>query len=86
MLDLHFFDAHCYVGRYKTFRAGSFYKTEDLLEQMTYFGIEEALVTHSLSREHHPIDGNAAIIGRSRTGRTCIAAGRRFASTVEPNC
>jgi len=62
MEDLRFFDAHCYVGRYKTFRAGSFYTTEDLLDQMAYYGISEALVTHAMSREHHPIDGNAAVM------------------------
>jgi len=62
MKDLHYFDAHCYVGRYKTFRPGSFYRTEDLLREMERFGIEEALVTHSMSREHHPIDGNAAVL------------------------
>jgi predicted TIM-barrel fold metal-dependent hydrolase len=62
MEDLRFFDAHCYVGRYKTFRAGSFYTTEDLLAQMSYYGITEALVTHAVSREHHPIDGNAMVV------------------------
>ena len=66
MEDLRFFDAHCYVGRYKTFRAGSFYTAEDLLAQMEYFGIGEALVTHSMSREHHPIDGNAAVLTETR--------------------
>ncbi len=29
---------------------------------MSYFGIEDALVTHSMSREPHPIDGNAAVL------------------------
>ena len=62
MNDLQFFDAHCYVGRYKTFRPGSFYSTEDLLNQMQYFGIKEALVTASMSREHHPLDGNTEIL------------------------
>lgn len=60
--QLRFFDAHCYVGRYKTFREGSFYTTEDLLKQMEYYGIAEALVTHSMSREHHPADGNPAVM------------------------
>lgn len=66
MDDLGFFDAHCYVGRYKTFRAGSFYTTEDLLSQMRHYGISEALVTHSMSREHHPIDGNATVLAETR--------------------
>jgi len=59
---INFFDSHCYVGRYKTFREGSFYKTEDLLKWMDYYGIAEALVTHSMSREHHPVDGNSAVM------------------------
>ncbi|MGB9618915.1 MAG: amidohydrolase family protein [Armatimonadota bacterium] len=67
MEDLRFFDAHCYVGRYKTLRAGSFYTAEDLLDQMRHFGIAEALVTHSMSRELHPVDGNCAIIDLTRS-------------------
>jgi hypothetical protein len=70
MDDLQFFDAHCYVGRYKMFRPGSFYSLDDLIENMGYYGITEALVTHAMSREHHPADGNAAIMavtkGRKR--------------------
>ncbi len=62
MEDLRLFDAHCYVGRYKTFRAGTFHTTQDLLDQMQYYGITEALVTHAMSREHHPMDGNAAVM------------------------
>ena len=66
MEDLRFFDAHCYTGRYKTFRPGSFYTTADLVEQMNHFGIAEALVTHAMSRELHPIDGNAAVLEETR--------------------
>ncbi len=61
-MDLNFFDANCYVGRYKAFRQGSFYTLAGLLEQMDYYGISEALVTHALAREHHPADGNEAIM------------------------
>lgn len=66
MSSLGFFDAHCYVGRYKAFQPGSFYRTDDLLRQMRYYGITEALVTHAMSREHHPLDGNAAVIEETR--------------------
>ena len=70
MDNLNFFDAHCYVGRYKTFLPGSFYWTAELIEQMDHYGISDALVTHAMSREHHPVDGNAAIMqeveGRGR--------------------
>jgi len=60
---LSFFDANCMVGRYKQFRTGSFHTTDRLLEEMAYHGISEALVVHALSRENHPLTGNAAILG-----------------------
>lgn len=66
MASLQFFDAHCYVGRYKTFRAGSFYTTDDLLQQMQYYGISEALVTHAMSREYHPEVGNSMALQETR--------------------
>ena len=59
---LSFFDANCMVGRCRLFRPGSFYTTERLLQEMEHFGISEALVTHALSRENHPLTGNAAIL------------------------
>lgn len=65
MPDIRLFDAHCYVGRYKTFRPGSFYRTQDLIEQMQHYNISEALVTHSMSREHHPVDGNVAVLAET---------------------
>ena len=66
MNDLQFFDAHCYLGRYKTFIPGSFYTTQDLVNQMEHFGIKEALVTSAMSREHHPLDGNAAVLTETK--------------------
>lgn len=62
MLNLQLFDANCYIGRYRSFRPGSFYTLAGLMEQMDYYGIQEALVTHSLAREHHPADGNSALL------------------------
>ncbi len=62
MSRIHLFDANCLVGRYKRFHAGSFYSTERLLEEMDYYGIEEALVLHALSREHHPAAGNSRVL------------------------
>ncbi|MHB9038250.1 MAG: amidohydrolase family protein [Armatimonadota bacterium] len=66
MGNLQFFDAHCYVGRYKTFRPGSFYSPSELIDNMDYYGIAEALVTHAMSREHHPADGNAAVLAATK--------------------
>lgn len=58
MTPLNLFDAHCYVGRYKTFLPGSFHTVERLLEEMDHYGISEALLTHTTAREHHPTIGN----------------------------
>lgn len=66
MTELNLFDAHCYVGRYKTFRPGTYAETARLIEQMDHFGIKEALVTHTMSRELHPVDGNAAVLAETR--------------------
>lgn len=66
MNDLGLFDAHCYVGRYKTFRPGSYTETQNLVDHMDHYGISEALVTHAMSRELHPVDGNAAVLGETR--------------------
>lgn len=65
MNDLGLFDAHCYVGRYKTFRPGSYTGTQQLVEHMDHFGVSEALVTHSMSRELHPTDGNEAVLSET---------------------
>ena len=56
------FDAACVVGRHCTLQPGWLHSAEDLLGEMDHFGIAEALVVDSLSREHHPADGNRRIL------------------------
>ena len=56
------FDAHCVVGRHLKLYPGGLHTPDDLLTEMDHFGIAEALVLDSLSREHHPADGNARIL------------------------
>lgn len=41
---------------------GSFYKKEDLLDRMKYYGIEKALVYHALAKEYNPAVGNARLM------------------------
>jgi len=55
----NFFDARCTVGRHVLLHEGDPHTASDLLAEMDHYGIAEALVVGSLSREHHPLDGNA---------------------------
>jgi len=56
------FDAACVVGRHCRLGPGGLHSAADLLAEMDHHGIAEALVVDSLSREHHPTDGNARIL------------------------
>jgi len=55
---VRFFDTNCMVGRYNIFRPGSFYTSEQLLQEMEYYGISEALIFHAVSMENSPQLGN----------------------------
>ena len=46
--DLHFFDANCWIGRSNSFTPVSISKTNEIIEQMNYYGIERAIVSHTL--------------------------------------
>jgi predicted TIM-barrel fold metal-dependent hydrolase len=56
------FDAHVTVGRHLKLRKNGLHTAEDLLAEMDHYGIAEALVVDSLSRENHPKDGNRRIL------------------------
>lgn len=62
MDDWGFFDACCVVGRHLKWQPGFPHTPEDLLGEMDYLGIREALVLDSLSRENHPAEGNQRIL------------------------
>ncbi|MEM2936225.1 MAG: amidohydrolase family protein [Candidatus Bathyarchaeia archaeon] len=66
MEDLAFFDCNCMVGRWSTLQPGSFYSVEGLLEEMSYCGIGEALVFHSLARSYSPAFGNERLLEEIR--------------------
>jgi len=57
-----FFDAVCTVGRHRRLQGGDLHTANDLLAEMDHYGIAEALVVDSLSREHHPLAGNRRIL------------------------
>jgi predicted TIM-barrel fold metal-dependent hydrolase len=58
METVNFFDSSCIVGRRNIVDPGSFYKTEDLVRKMEHYGVEKAMVYHSMAREYDPQTGN----------------------------
>jgi len=67
--ELNFFDANCIVGRLTVPRMTVFQSAKGLLASMNYFGVREALVHHSITREHHPKVGNPRIIKETKKSR-----------------
>lgn len=59
---LHFFDANCWIGKSNNFTPVSLSKTNEIIEQMNYYGIEKAIVSHILSRYYHPLVGNEYLL------------------------
>ncbi|MBD3182752.1 amidohydrolase family protein [Candidatus Poribacteria bacterium] len=62
-----FFDCNCVIGKKSVRRSGiageeEFYSIEDLLAEMNYTGIDEALVYHSLAKEYSPMIGNEKLM------------------------
>lgn len=61
-MALKFFDCNCTIGRFAVPQPGSFYTTSDLIVEMDYVGIDQALVYHTLAREYSPSDGNSRLM------------------------
>jgi len=60
--DLALFDANCMLGRIIAPKPGFPLSVGELLAVMDDFGIAEALVYHSLSKEYHPAEGNEVLL------------------------
>ncbi|MDO8685244.1 MAG: hypothetical protein Q7J78_01075, partial [Clostridiales bacterium] len=58
MEPIAFFDCNCSIGMRGILNSGSFYKVEDLITKMKYYGIVKALTYHSMAREYSPAFGN----------------------------
>jgi predicted TIM-barrel fold metal-dependent hydrolase len=56
------FDANCTLGRHLWLKEGGLHTAEHLLDEMDHYGVGEALVLDSLSRENHPDEGNRRIL------------------------
>lgn len=62
MQTLEYFDCSCYFGKRTVVNPGSFYRVEDLISKMEYYGIGKALVYHSMARECAPVTGNEMLM------------------------
>jgi hypothetical protein len=61
-MALSFFDCNCTVGRLAVPQPGSFFTARELLAEMDYCGIDEALVYHTWAREYDPREGNRQLL------------------------
>jgi len=59
---LNFLDCNCSFGRRSIVEPGSFYKIEDLVHKMEYYGIKRALVYHAMAQEYSPLVGNSMLM------------------------
>ncbi|MCK5805007.1 MAG: amidohydrolase family protein [Lentisphaeria bacterium] len=62
MSEFRLFDANCQVGRHLHWTPDQPQTRDDLLADLDHFGIDEALVIDSLSRENHPAQGNRRVL------------------------
>jgi len=66
MQGIRFFDAHVAVGPRKIHAWGQSGSPGEVLARLRECGIEEALVYHTASVEHHPAVGNAKVLEEVR--------------------
>jgi predicted TIM-barrel fold metal-dependent hydrolase len=53
-----FFDSNCWVGRRAFPEFNSLYTVDGLIKEMAFYGIEKAVVTHTMSVDYDPRTGN----------------------------
>jgi hypothetical protein len=61
-MTFSFFDCNCSIGRLGVPQPGSIYSADELIAEMDYLGIEQALVYHTWAREYSPAEGNARLM------------------------
>ena len=59
---LTFFDCNCMIGKRSDRREGEPWSLDSLIQDMSYFGIAEALVSNATSKDFDPITGNNELI------------------------
>lgn len=57
-----YLNANAMIGAHFAPREGHCFETDDLIEEMDFFGIDEALVTHGLAHDYNVEEGNARIV------------------------
>jgi hypothetical protein len=63
---IKFYDCNCILGRVSVSKPGFIYRSDQLLDVMDYFGIDDALVYHAWSKESHPAEGNKSLLDQVR--------------------
>lgn len=58
MKDYNFLDANTFIGRNARPEPMWFHTKEELLNELDYYHLNEAVVTHALARDYHPGYGN----------------------------
>ncbi len=61
-MELAFFDCNCHIGRYSIKHPEAFTTTNELVKEMEYSGIAEALVFHTMAKEYAPSVGNEMLL------------------------
>jgi hypothetical protein len=59
---MEFFDCNCQIGRYGTRHPEAFTTADELVKEMEYSGIGEALAYHSMAKEYAPSVGNEMLL------------------------
>jgi predicted TIM-barrel fold metal-dependent hydrolase len=59
---MRFFDCNAQIGRYGVKHPEAFTTADELLREMEYCGIAEALVYHSMAKEYAPAVGNEMLL------------------------
>src|SRR5579871_2602306 len=62
MVDLGFFDCNCYAGQTAKSAPLAFASVSALLDDMDYYAIQQAVVTHAAARDFSRDLGNSAIV------------------------
>ena len=62
MENLRFFDCNSMIGARQVKNPGSYYKFDEFIRKMDYYGIDNALVCHSTACKYQPMMGNRLLM------------------------
>jgi uncharacterized protein len=62
--SLHFFDSNCWIGIPNNPLPIYSNSAKELIDLMDYYGIEKALISHTLARYYHPRAGNNLLLNQ----------------------